>query len=175
MLVRNQFMKYLTCLIIMLGLSACSSVPDDNTSKQPSSTSASTAPSNNATVHHPQWNEKSLSAFYQQWKGTPYRFGGLSKRGLDCSGLVYLAYQDILGERVGRTVKSQQSLGKEVARANLQIGDLVFFRVNRNTRHVGVYMGNNQFLHVSTKKGVIISALDNPYWAPKYKFSKRFY
>ncbi|WP_244325703.1 NlpC/P60 family protein [Shewanella aestuarii] len=107
--------------------------------------------------------------------GHALSFGGISKQGVDCSGFVYLAYLDIVGEKLPRTVIAQRDLGKTVPRNLLQVGDLVFFKTTNRTRHVGIYMGDETFLHASTKKGVIISSLNNPYWASKYKMAKRLH
>jgi hypothetical protein len=121
----------------------------------------------------PKWNESNLLSFHNKWKGTPYRLGGLSKNGIDCSGFVYLAYLNIVGDKLPRTVNSQRILGKEVPRNQLQMGDLVFFKTTRTVRHVGIYMGHDRFLHASTKKGVKISSLNNIYWKPRFWFAKR--
>ncbi|QDE33328.1 C40 family peptidase [Shewanella polaris] len=121
----------------------------------------------------PTWSESNLLSFHDQWKGTPYRLGGLSRKGIDCSGFVYLAYLDIVGGKLPRTVNAQRVLGKEVPRNQLIIGDLVFFKTGRTTRHVGIYMGSDRFLHASTKKGVKISSLNNIYWKPRFWFAKR--
>lgn len=121
------------------------------------------------------WTESNLQEFHSKWQGTPYRLGGISKQGVDCSGFVYLAYLDIVGEKLPRTVIAQRDLGKTVPRNLLQVGDLVFFKTTNRTRHVGIYMGDETFLHASTKKGVIISSLNNPYWASKYKMAKRLH
>ncbi|MDO6678785.1 C40 family peptidase [Shewanella sp. 4_MG-2023] len=120
-----------------------------------------------------RWNEARLLQFHQQWQGTPYRLGGLTKKGLDCSGLVYVAYQDLVGPSIPRTVQGQTSLGTRIAKSDLQSGDLVFFKTTGSGRHVGVYLSGNRFLHVSTKKGVIISSMDNVYWKPRYWFASR--
>jgi len=64
-------------------------------------------------------------------------------------------------------------LGKKVSKRNLKPGDLVFFRPSRRYRHVGVFIGNNLFMHSSTSKGIIKSNLNNPYWKKKYRFAKR--
>ncbi len=63
-----------------------------------------------------------------------------------------------------RTTAEQSQLGKAVPRSMAKKGDLVFFRTGRSMRHVGIYMGNNEFLHASTSQGVVVSSLDTPYW-----------
>lgn len=110
---------------------------------------------------------------YQQWKGTKYFLGGLSKKGIDCSGFVYLTYREKLGIRLPRTTGHQSRIGREIDRRDLISGDLVFFKTGFKVRHVGIYIGDGKFLHASTSKGVTISRLDNVYWQDKYWHSRR--
>lgn len=110
---------------------------------------------------------------HKEWKSAPYVFGGLSKSGVDCSGFVYLTYRSKLGYELPRSTEMQSVVGKAVAKNNLQTGDLVFFRTGMATRHVGIVIGNGKFLHASSSKGVIISRLDNVYWASKYWMARR--
>ncbi|ARP38246.1 C40 family peptidase [Vibrio syngnathi] len=110
---------------------------------------------------------------YEQWKGVPYHFGGTSFRGVDCSAFVQIAVQKATQQALPRTTKDQSKKGQEVDYGEATSGDLVFFKTSMTVRHVGVYLGNNQFLHASTSKGVIISRLDNPYWASKFWHFRR--
>lgn len=110
---------------------------------------------------------------YKNWKGVRYRMGGLSKRGIDCSGFVYRTFRSQLGINIPRSTELQSSAGQTINKNNLQAGDLVFFRTATKVRHVGIYIENNKFLHASSSKGVIISKLDNVYWKSKYWMSKR--
>lgn len=112
-------------------------------------------------------------AFHREWKGVPYRYGGMSKRGVDCSAFVYLAYKDIIGKHLPRTTADQSSVGSKVSKRNLKMGDLVFFKTGWSTRHVGIYLSDSNFLHASTSQGVMISTLDNSYWRSKYWQSRR--
>lgn len=110
---------------------------------------------------------------YRQWKGTKYALGGLSKKGIDCSGFVYVTYREKLGVRLPRTTDHQSRIGQEIDRAELASGDLVFFKTGFKVRHVGIYIGEGKFLHASTSQGVTISHLDNVYWQDKYWHSRR--
>ncbi len=110
---------------------------------------------------------------YQQWKGTGYAYGGLDRQGLDCSGLVFLTYRDQLGIPLPRTTLKQSQSGWPVARNQLQAGDLVFFKTGVKARHVGIYIENNKFLHVSTSRGVMISRLDDYYWKDRFWQARR--
>lgn len=111
---------------------------------------------------------KDLYNFIDSWAGAPHRMGGNSKSGVDCSGFVNLLYLKVYRKDLPRT---SREMGKTVKRKylkNLKEGDLVFFSFGgRNIDHVGVYLHNNKFVHVSTRKGVIISDIkDN--WYNKY-------
>lgn len=110
---------------------------------------------------------------YQDWKGVRYRMGGLSKNGIDCSGFVYLTYREQFQRTLPRTTAQQSLSGMQVRTQDLIPGDLVFFRTGRYQRHVGMYVGENQFLHVSSRKGVTLSALSTPYWERHYWQARR--
>lgn len=112
--------------------------------------------------------KRSLMEVYNVWQGVPYRLGGSSLNGVDCSAFVQTAYQQAMGYQIPRTTLEQVKIGREISYQQASVGDLVFFKTSPKVRHVGVYIGNKQFIHASTSKGVIISRLDNPYWASKY-------
>lgn len=114
-----------------------------------------------------------LERQYQLYKGTPYRYGGTTKRGFDCSGFVGKVYKDAFKIQLPRTTKEIATKGRKVSKKALKIGDLVFFRPSRKYRHVGIYMGDGYFMHSSTSKGIIKSRLDAGYWKKKYRQSRR--
>ncbi len=96
--------------------------------------------------------------------GAPYRLGGSSVRGLDCSAFVKKIY-DFFGVTLPRTAREQARLGISVLREELQAGDLVFFNPRSLLGHVGIYVGNNEFVHASSRnKGVRIDSLEAPYY-----------
>lgn len=105
-----------------------------------------------------------LMAQHTEWRGTPYRLGGNTRQGIDCSAFVQITLRDHFRVSVPRTTEYQAQMGVAVPRSDIQIGDLVFFRTGRNTRHVGFYVGQGRFLHASTSVGVTINGLDEPYW-----------
>ncbi len=117
--------------------------------------------------------EERLKQQYESWRGVPYRLGGLSRAGVDCSGFVHLTFKTQLGVRVPRTTEAQSKVGIPVDKRELQTGDLVFFKTSWKKGHVGIYLNNGFFLHASTSKGVMISNLDNPYWRRAYWMSRR--
>ena len=109
-----------------------------------------------------------LQAHYSRWSGTPYKFGGNSPRGIDCSAFVALTYRELFSLNLPRTTKGQAGIGEEVSLRSVQPGDLVLFKTGYKDRHVGIYVGNQTFMHASSSKGVTQSRLDNPYWIDKY-------
>lgn len=117
---------------------------------------------------NPAWVKEVLYSQYDQWKTVKYRSGGMSRDGVDCSGFVFLTYDTRLGLKLPRSTDGQSTLGMAVAPKDLVAGDLVFFKTGRATRHVGIYLEDGKFLHASTEKGVMISRLDDPYWAKNY-------
>jgi len=114
-----------------------------------------------------------LKRHYEKWRGTPYADGGMSASGLDCSGFTVLAYRDLFGFNLPRTAGEQAEFGREVARDDLEPGDLVFFQTGAAKRHVGIYLKDDQFIHVSLSRGVTISSLDDGYWQKKYWQARR--
>lgn len=117
--------------------------------------------------------KENLSHYYSEWQGTPYRNGGMSHSGIDCSAFTYLAYRDLFTIELPRTVAEQAGRGRKISRNELKPGDLVFFKTGFFQRHVGIYLEDLSFMHVSTIKGVMISRLDDQYWKNKYWKSKR--
>jgi len=106
----------------------------------------------------------------QKYEHTPYRYGGLDKRGLDCSGLVYVSFQDALGVSVPRNTWGLYSMAEKITINEARPGDLVFFNTTGkgNVSHVGILVGGGRFIHSASdgpSTGVIYSSLDERYWA----------
>ncbi|MRS14948.1 bifunctional murein DD-endopeptidase/murein LD-carboxypeptidase [Enterobacteriaceae bacterium RIT691] len=110
---------------------------------------------------------------YASWKGVRYRLGGDTRRGIDCSAFVQRTFRDQFGMDLPRSTYEQQEMGKSISRSQLRTGDLVLFRAGSTGRHVGIYIGNNQFVHASTSSGVTISSMDEPYWNRRYNEARR--
>ncbi|MEJ2191825.1 MAG: NlpC/P60 family protein [Nitrospirota bacterium] len=110
---------------------------------------------------------------YREWKGVPYRYGGLSKAGVDCSGFIYITLRKVFGLSAPRTTRELLRYGQPVQRAQLAAGDLVFFRTRHKVRHVGIYLGDGAFIHASTSSGVMLSRLDEPYWNRAFWLARR--
>jgi cell wall-associated NlpC family hydrolase len=117
--------------------------------------------------------KSNLYAHYDEWKGTRYQLGGMSKEAVDCSAFVHIAFKSKLGLVLPRSTDLQVEVGVHVDKDKLRPGDLVFFRTGRNLRHVGVYLEDGRFLHASTKLGVAISHLNETYWKSAYWKAKR--
>ncbi|WP_299062409.1 C40 family peptidase [uncultured Polaribacter sp.] len=105
-----------------------------------------------------------------QYKGVSYKYGGTTRQGMDCSGLIYVAYgsQNVQLPRVSRNMAKA---GRKVAVSNVKKGDLLFFKTNKNSNtinHVGLVVshknGQIRFVHASTSRGVIVSTLSEKYW-----------
>lgn len=110
-----------------------------------------------------------------KWRGTPYRYGGLGRGGIDCSGFVYLTFRDRFNLQLPRTTLGQTKTGTRIGKKELLPGDLVFFKTGsgENGLHVGIYDTDNQFIHASTSQGVIRSSLNNLYWKKVFWQARR--
>ena len=100
--------------------------------------------------------------------GVPYKLGGSTLRGIDCSAFVKKIYE-IFSIQLPRTTREQISIGKKVDKDQLEEGDLVFFKRRGNSAHVGIYIGDNQFVHASSyNRQVKIDYLDTPYYSKRF-------
>lgn len=155
-------------------LTACSS-SDSVRVSGPIKAKAGVYRTNQANLGDPIMVMANLSEHQQEWKGTRYRLGGTSKSGVDCSGFMQITFRDLFGIDLPRTTTEQAKEGTRVSKSEIKTGDLVFFKTGRgpNGKHVGVYVKNGQFLHASTKGGVIYSDLDSPYWSKTFWQARR--
>ncbi len=105
--------------------------------------------------------------------GQPYRYGGQSPRGFDCSGLVWYSYKKV-GVNTARTSKELRKQAKKISRKKMKAGDLVFFKGWVRTGHVGIYIGDGRFIHApSSGKKVKIDRMDSGYWDKHFKSAGR--
>jgi len=100
-----------------------------------------------------------------EWLGTPYKYSGDCREGIDCSGFVCMLYQKVFGIELAQSSADIYKEVKPLKKNMLHEGDLVFFKIKkRRVSHVGIYIANNKFAHASVQNGVIISDLDEPYY-----------
>ncbi len=112
-----------------------------------------------------------LMDYCEDWLGTPYRGGGETKQGVDCSGFVSNVYRDVYGIKLPRRSLDMESACQKTSKKDLREGDLVFFnnKPNGKTNHVGIFLDKDRFIHASTSKGVTISRFDEKYWAERFR------
>lgn len=143
----------LLILIFAFGLTSCSSSKSTISSKRKSYSKAN-----------------KIVANALKYKGVRYKFGGTTKRGMDCSGVVYVAFleENIQLPRVSRNMAKNS---RKIPLSKVKKGDLLFFKIDRRSNrinHVGLVISTNKnqirFIHATTSKGVIISSLDEKYW-----------
>jgi cell wall-associated NlpC family hydrolase len=153
-------MYQIITLIMLITLSACGST---KVISPPASISSADSPT-----------LKKLYTHYNEWRGVKYQIGGMSKKGVDCSGFVHIAYKEKMHRNIPRSTELMSTSGKEISSKNLRPGDLVFFKTGWKVRHVGIYVGKGEFIHASTSRGVTKSKLNNPYWSDTYWMSRRY-
>ena len=178
----RYFLRVLPAIAAAVVLSACSST---NTSKLDSAQTEMHAVNDKnglllqasqdefeAMVRNVDVKSKIMDQ-YADWKGVRYRLGGESKRGIDCSAFVQRTFREQFGMNLPRSTYEQEDMGKQIQRPKLRPGDLVLFRAGSTGRHVGIYLGNDKFVHASTSSGVTISNLTDNYWDKRYREGRR--
>lgn len=173
-------MKYRSwTLAVMLSVFAlCSNAQTTATNNE----STPTDPDNLAKEYFSQIMGVAVSAttntkmyqFIYDWIGTPYRLGGHSKKGIDCSKFAYELYDQVFNTTLGYNSRNIYTQVSSVKKEDLKPGDLVFFKIrSKNITHVGVYIGDDKFAHASSSRGVMISSLNEAYWRRYYYDSGR--
>lgn len=179
---------FVTTIILLMFLSGCaiqkskavlpshrdkdykSRTKDDDTSKKSDTQTSSGTTSKVST------KTTSLKKAADSYLGVRYKYGGTTRKGIDCSGLIWRVFLDVGHKDFQRTSSTElYKMGKSVSRTSLKQGDLCFFGPGRKVNHVGIYMGNNKFIHASSSKGVTYSSLDNVYWRPRIIGFRRLY
>jgi cell wall-associated NlpC family hydrolase len=142
----------------------------------PPQTRINTAPSNALPEDNRVYK---ITTFAREFEGTPYKYGGTTREGMDCSGLVYTSF---LQENIPlpRSSKDMAHLGERLSLVDVNIGDLLFFETNKNKKvinHVGLVVeiqpGHIFFIHSSSSRGVIISSLADTYWFDHFIMARR--
>ncbi|MBP7460582.1 MAG: C40 family peptidase [Candidatus Delongbacteria bacterium] len=110
----------------------------------------------------------------EEYENVPYRYGGSSKKGTDCSGFVMMLFKNFFGITLPHGSRNQVALGETVGMDELKPGDLLFFKIGKEIGHVGIYLSNGYFVSAESKiKGIGISHLDSQYWKTRFVKAKR--
>lgn len=159
--------QFFLAFLVMIFLVSCGSIKRQGYSKRD-------------VVTYKGSKEERVVTHARGFLGTRYKYGGVTNKGMDCSGLVYVSFQKV-NVQLPRVSFEMSKRGKLLKHRDIKPGDLVFFKtskkIGRTINHVGVVSlnnsGNIKFIHSSTSKGVIESSLNNPYWKKAYKFARR--
>ncbi|MEK7225793.1 MAG: NlpC/P60 family protein [Bacteroidota bacterium] len=112
---------------------------------------------------------KQLLDAVDEWYGVRYRTGGNTKTGVDCSGFTVAVYAAVYGIALPRVSREQHRISRKISITELQEGDLVFYRTRGSgVSHVGVYLGNNRFIHASVSRGVMVNSLFDSYYVQRF-------
>ena len=155
-------------LSFMIGLVGCAP-----SQKMTSTASSMTTMSATTSVIPSAAIEAELRNFASQWQGVPHLEGGDSRDGIDAPGLVMVISDQILGLSLPHSTARQLGFGQEVELESLLPGDLVFFRPTSMPRHVGIYLGSEEFLHSWHDGGVSTARLNEPYWIGAFWAGRR--
>ncbi len=118
--------------------------------------------------------EHRMQGEIDSWMGTPYVYGGASKSGVDCSAFTQAVYRSV-GIEIPRRASRQSAAAQTVSRNSLRYGDLIFFNTSGSgISHCGIYLGNGEFVHASSSRGVVRDMLNHPYYSSRYVTGGRF-
>jgi len=122
-------------------------------------------------------SKKALMQVVMDWLGTPYRFGGKTRRAIDCSGFTQTIFYQSTNVLLPRTAREQVHIGAPVSKRNLEFGDLIFFHTysRKFASHVGIYLGDNMFVHAGSRAGVTVSSLESTYYTNRFIGGRRVF
>lgn len=154
--------------VIALVLVSCGSVKNTSSVGRQSSTRGDTRTFEIPKSLPPQ--SHALLSEAKSWIGTPYKYGGEDKRGVDCSGLVVNVYRNVLDIKLPRSSYEQAGYCSPLQKNQLMPGDLIFFATGRskNISHVGIYVGDGKMIHSSASSGVVVSDISADYYRRTY-------
>jgi len=166
----KNLIKSTLLVLILIGLASCTSAvrfsSDNNESKSQKKIANKDIVTPSSDLRYKIIHEA------KQWIGTTYKYGGESKNGADCSGFVMSVYQSS-GIELPRTSQQQFNYVEIINNYEREVGDLIFFQKNNKIFHVGIYLGDNNIIHASSSKGVIIQSIDDNFFDDKYAGSGR--
>lgn len=161
-MLKGRFHIILSILVLTLTFASCS------TTKTIRGSEATKSPIGKVEKPvKPSNDDDKLIKEAKSWLGTKYKYGGHSKEGTDCSGFVMQVFLKVYDIKLPRTSKSQHAYCSKVESSKMEVGDLVFFATGKSkstVSHVGIYIGNGEFIHASSSKGVVISNLEQNYY-----------
>ncbi len=109
--------------------------------------------------------DQKLISCMASWLGTPYKYSGNTRQGTDCSGMIMAIYKEVYKKDLFRSAMEQMNNVTLIKKEELRLGDLVFFKIGSDqVSHVGIYIGENKFMHASTSRGVVINSLEEEYY-----------
>ncbi|KAA3613196.1 MAG: NlpC/P60 family protein [Calditrichaeota bacterium] len=157
----KKYFNYLPLLLLAFLISSCVSIIDRSSRFKTSD------------ENRPCHNIVSAS---KPWMGTPYLYGGNTKNGVDCSGFVQQIYLQVFNYKLSRTTEAMYGSGTFVRGNWLKCGDLLFFKNirGRGVDHVGIYIGQNRFIHASSSRGVVIDNLTATYYVEHFVSARRY-
>lgn len=165
-------MKKISTAILFIGfiqfLSGCSQGYRSNAHEMQQSQQQRQAHSNAVVTQHPARNL--MTRIAHSTIGTPYKWGGNNpQQGFDCSGLMSYVHRNALGMKIPRTAAQQRDNSRTISYAQLQPGDMLFFKTGKRSNHVGVYVGNRKFVHAASgSKHVKVASMDSSYWHKRF-------
>lgn len=165
-------MRYVVAILLALVLVGCKAkkvVATGSSGSTTTTTTLSTATEKKLGFAIPKNANKALYTEVADWLGTPYKYGGETKSGTDCSGFVQAVYTKVYNKTLPRSSKEQYGFVKKIDQDKLTEGDLIFFNTSgKGVSHVGIFLYGQRFAHASSSKGVIVSQLTEPYWKNAY-------
>lgn len=171
MMIFKNILSIVGTISVTLLMVACGSMKNTATIKKTTPvTSPTRLPQTISTPKNIHPVSRSVIQEASNWIGTPYKYGGNDRTGVDCSGLVTNIYSDVLNIKLPRSSKEIATFCESATRRELIPGDLLFFSTTStdNISHVGIFIGDNRMIHSSTSQGVIVSDLDSDYYRRTY-------